>query len=575
MLMKTFLRFSLLSMLLMLCGNLMAQTVVTIDFDNDYEALFPTLAGVSQGTDGHDGDFTAPTTSTPVQGVMVIVSPDEEATTPSRIWSSSPRLRMYSGTFSVVGDGITKIEFIAHSKNFNLTALNGTLDGYTWTGDEDMVLFSVVKNTQISKIVVTMGGEVGPGPVDDEGFEYLSGNITETDNQIVFDFTATDKKKQVDVTGQMVFDFENNLCTRAVVSVTYPTEASAQAGYQDALADKEEGEYDEVTLSGCIVTAVATTQYAGNTKEVIKKLLNMLLGHDVNILTGDGTLANPFTPSDANFMASVALQPGDTSDESYYIKGKIAAIKYTFNSQFGTATFFISEDGSTEAEQFQCYSVYYLENKSWVDGYTQIKEGDDVIIYGKLTNYQGTPETASRQAYIYSLNGVTKAEGGDTPDPQVQLVSVSKALEIIDALENGKTTAEIYQVKGYVISVTEISTSFGNATFIMADSKTDKTGLTVYRCKGFNGESITDEQLLKEGDEVVVEGKLQKYVKNDVVTPEVATGGHIVSINGQDSGVSGITVDAAPAVVYNLQGQRVANVQKGLYIVNGRKVVMK
>ena len=572
MLMKRHLHFPLLCMLLMLSGTLMAQTTVTIDFDNDYQTLFPTLPGVSSN-DSHDGDFTAATTSTPVGGVMVLIAPDEEAKTPSRIWSSAPRLRMYSGMFTVIGNGITKIEFTGHNTNFNLTPLSGTLDGKIWTGDDDMVMFMVNKNTQINKIVVTMGGEVGPGPGpdDDEGLEYTSGTINETDNQIVFDFTATDRQRQYDVTGQMVFDFVDNACTRVTTSITYPTEALAQEGYQEALAESEE--YESVQIDGRTVTAVITKQFAGFSKTLVKRMLALLLGDEQSLFTGAGTLASPFTATDAYIMASFGLEPGEVSSEDYYIKGIISSIKYTYNSQYGTATFFISDDGTTSGEQFQCYSVLFLENKSWVDGFTQIEEGDDVIICGKLTNYQGIPETASKQAYLYSLNGVTKA--GDTPQPQVQKVSVSQALEIIDALENGKTTAETYQVKGYVISVTEISTQYGNATFIIADSKSDETGLTVFRAKGFNGENITDEQLLEVGDEVIVEGKLQKYVKNDVVTPEVATGGIIVSINGQESSIAAIEADNKPTVVYNMQGQRVANMQKGLYIVNGRKVIVR
>lgn len=569
--MKKFLRFSLLSMLLMLSNSVMAQKTVTIDFDNDYQTLFPTLAGVSS-SDSEDGNFTEPTLSTPVDGVYVIVSPAEEGKTPNRIWSGAPRLRMYSGTFTVVGSGITKIEFTGHNTNFNLTPLEGTLDGKTWTGEADVVAFTVAKNTQINKIVVTMdGSEVGPGDDDEGGLEYTSGNITETENQIVFDFTAVDTEENYEVTGKMVFDFVNDACTQASLTINYPTEEIAQQAYQEALEEAEEEGFENVTLNGKTVSAITTVQFAGMSKSAVKKLLEFLLNGDVDM--GTGTLEDPFSPADANFMAGMMLEPGETTDESFYIKGKISSIKYTFSAQYGTATFYISEDGTTN-DQFYCYGTYYLENKAWVDGYTQIKEGDEVIVYGKLTNYNGTLETANKEAYIYSLNGQTKAESNDTPDPQVQLITVAKALEIIDALENGKTTTETYQVKGYVVSITEISTQYGNATFVMADNASEQTGLTVFRAKGFDNEKITDENLFKVGDEVVVEGKLQKYVKNDVVTPEVSSC-HFISINGATGGIDTMKADTTTAVVYNLSGQRVQNPQKGLYIVNGRKVVMK
>ncbi|MCR4603613.1 MAG: hypothetical protein K5683_08820 [Prevotella sp.] len=125
---------------------------------------------------------------------------------------------------------------------------------------------------------------------------------------------------------------------------------------------------------------------------------------------GSGTLTDPYNAVAATQIAT-DLGSGNTSEDSYYIKGKISTIKYTFDVDHGTATFFISDDGQAQNE-FQVYSAYYLENKSWQSHFSQIKVGDDVIIYGQLTNFNGTPETASKKAYIYSLNGNTKAEEG-------------------------------------------------------------------------------------------------------------------------------------------------------------------
>ena len=89
-----------------------------------------------------------------------------------------------------------------------------------------------------------------------------------------------------------------------------------------------------------------------------------------------------------------------------YIQGEIINIKYTFSAQYGTATFFIADDDDPANELFQIYSCYYLGNRPWVEGDTQIEVGDQVVICGKLVNYNGnTPETASKKAYIYSLNG--------------------------------------------------------------------------------------------------------------------------------------------------------------------------
>ena len=575
------LRFVILSVMAMFVATAFAQKQVTFDFDNDYQKLFPTLAGVSSN-DSNAGDFTEATTSEVVDGVMVMVAPDEDAKNPDRIWSGSPRLRMYSGSFSVmsVQSTITKIEFVGNSK-FNLTAINGTLDGTVWTGSENMPMFMVGGNTQISKIVVTLGegGEVGPGNDDDDDndgllgdFNITSGQITDNGDQVLFDFKGmTDE--EIEVTGRLDIAFEKDLCKSAKMSVTFPTAEMAQAAYQEALASGEEDGMTDIQLSGNTLSASSTEDFLGYSKITVKSMLKLILEEEE---TGYGILESPFVPIVANVVAGT-LEQGETTDEDFYVKGIIADIKYTFSAQYGTATFFISADGKNDYT-FQAYSVYYLENKPWVEGNTQIKVGDEVVICGKLTNYKGTPETASKQAYIYSLNGVTKNENSqEEPNPEVKELTVAEALELIAVLEDGKTTTEEYLVKGIVTSIKEVSTSYGNATFNLGDNATDaaEDQLTIYRAKGFDNEKIADESIIKVGDEVVVKGKLQKYVsKSGDMTPEISNG-YIYSVNGKTSMIADLTAAQQQAVIYNLAGQRLAKAQKGLNIINGKKVMVK
>ena len=143
---------TLFGLMLMFSGNVFGQ-VATFDFDNDYATIFPKLPGVSSSS-ATDGDFTATTTSTAVNGYTVTVSVADEGKTANRIWSGAPRLRMYSGTFTVTGKGMTKIVFTGHNTNFNLSTQTGTLNEKEWTGNADEIVFAVAKNTQINKIVI-------------------------------------------------------------------------------------------------------------------------------------------------------------------------------------------------------------------------------------------------------------------------------------------------------------------------------------------------------------------------------------------------------------------------------------
>ena len=124
--------------------------------------------------------------------------------------------------------------------------------------------------------------------------------------------------------------------------------------------------------------------------------------------SGSGTLEDPYNSVAANNIGA-ALEEGAVTEEGYYIKGKIASIANNgeFGERFGNASFYISDDG-TDNGQFYIFRTLYLGNRKWVEGDTQIKVGDEVVVYGKITNYQGTtPETMQGETYLYSLNGVT------------------------------------------------------------------------------------------------------------------------------------------------------------------------
>ena len=153
-------------------------------------------------------------------------------------------------------------------------------------------------------------------------------------------------------------------------------------------------------------------------------------------------------------------------------------------------------------------------------------------------------------------------------------ITVARALEIIEGMENGKTTSEKYVVKGYVKTITEVSTQWGNATFTIVDAADDEQALTIFRAKYLENAAFTSEDQLKQGNLVEVQGQLQKYVKNSVVTPELSYG-YLLSIEeGLADNIGTVKAEkVAQQGIFNLQGQRVEKAGKGLYIVGGKKVI--
>ena len=342
--MKKTLRLSILSMLMLFTGNAMADTV-TFDFNTDYATLFPTIPGTSSN-ESHDGDFTETTTSIAINGVTVTVSPaDDGVTNANRIWSTNPRLRMYSGTitFTSTGENITKM-VLTRSTNSGKVANNNTADSgelgtsdqqtnaeVTWTGNASSVTITIAGNTQFSKAVVTVGqGGDEPGP-------------------------------------------------------------------------------------------------------------------DPNAA---GTLSNPYTVAQA-FELLATLDVNVKSDV-VYAKGRISQI-VEVSPDFGNATYYISDDGSTNG-QLEVYRGKYLKNTNFTAA-DQIKVGDEVIVTGQLVNFRRssdgddvapTPEFTQGN-YIYSLNGQTELD--------VQVVTVGSIREFA-ALANG-TVAELTLNNAQVLYVNE------------------------------------------------------------------------------------------------------------------------
>ena len=131
---------------------------------------------------------------------------------------------------------------------------------------------------------------------------------------------------------------------------------------------------------------------------------------------GDGSLEKPFSATEANAVAA-KLADGATTDQAYYVHGFVKSFGSKHEDgikNFGNALFYITDDNTLEGDDFYCFQVNYLGGQKFTS-LDQLKIGDEVIVYGKLTNYGGTYETVNKgAAYIYSINGET---GGDIPVP--------------------------------------------------------------------------------------------------------------------------------------------------------------
>ena len=154
--MRKFLRFSLVALFAVLSSAAMADDV-TFDFN--------AMEIATSSNDSHDGDITENKSFTE-SGVTVTVSPTASGTA-NRFWptANGPQLRCYSGTITITSTGnpITAINFVNGKWNDGNSVEVGELTGNKWSGTANEVVLTIGGNTQINKIIVTVGsGSSGP-----------------------------------------------------------------------------------------------------------------------------------------------------------------------------------------------------------------------------------------------------------------------------------------------------------------------------------------------------------------------------------------------------------------------------
>ena len=272
---------------------------------------------------------------------------------------------------------------------------------------------------------------------------------------------------------------------------------------------------DEVIVKGTITNYNGTIEL--NQRNEIYSLNGVIAGGETG--EGDGTLESPYDVAKA---LSLIANGENNPDAEVYIKGKVSQIKEV-SAQFGNATYWISDDGSTET-QLYVFRGKYLNGEKFTSE-DQLKVGDEVVILGKLTTFNDDPQVGTGSKLV-SVNGQT----GMIPGTEAFPYSPSQALEVIANGENDPE-AEVY-IKGKVSQIKEVSAQFGNATYWISDDGSTDNQLYVFRGKYLNGEKFTSEDQLKVGDEVVILGKLTTYNGD----PQVNTGSKIVSINGEGGG---------------------------------------
>ena len=172
---------------------------------------------------------------------------------------------------------------------------------------------------------------------------------------------------------------------------------------------------DEVVVFGNVVN------YNGTAETSSKKAWLYMVNGVTKGTNGLGNVVSPFNVAgakeciDYQQAAIAAAKEADADAPTFgnvYVKGKISKVVYEYSTYAGTGTFWISDDGTGSGDkntEFECYSLYWFGNTQWTESESRnISVGDEIVAVGQVTLYNGTYETSSKKAWLYSLNGATE-----------------------------------------------------------------------------------------------------------------------------------------------------------------------
>ena len=278
------------------------------------------------------------------------------------------------------------------------------------------------------------------------------------------------------------------------------------------------------------------------------------VGNDTIITGPTDSLVIPEEANDWNIPAEAidvlqareicaGLASEATSGTKYYVMGYVKKIhnKHTDGvTNYGNAQFYMENvKGANSGDDFMAFQVYGPNGKKITDP-AAVEVGDFVVVYGELTNYNGTYETVGKgAAYIWKSTNPLLEEPSEKPtEPEIliipdeaqawnipaEAIDVLQAREICASLAAGDSTEDKYYVMGYVKKLHNNHesgvTTYGNAQFFMENvkGKNSNYDFIAFQVYGPNGTKITDPTIVKEGDFVVVYGKLTNYMGNTYET---------------------------------------------------------
>lgn len=603
------LRYGLIALLAFVGLTASAQGV-EFDIYNDYASLFG-ISGLSSNS-STDGDIPQKGVTATKGGFTISISA-ATGSTPNRFWAgNSGRLRLYSGTLTVSGSGIKSIEFV-YSNNYKLStsSTEGELKDNVWLGNANEVVFNAGK-TFLDKIVINGNAEAPEETEDDldHGTEddpitvaaavHAAEVVGHKESNDYFYVTGTISRIEVDknntpYTYSRKLD-DGNYANNATYFISdgkgnefevYRGKYFSGKSWEEGLADIKVG--DDVVVCGKIILFNGTDgpvpEFASGDSHLV--LLN---GKGYEEPAPVEPTVYAVTVEDALEAAS-ELDKNKTSFDLYKVTGYVVGTPVYKRSSytgelFGDVNLYIADEINGNPTLY-IYQAKNKDNELFTESdLNQFTAGDKVTFIGNLKNYvKKDKETGVEADPLYELVDGYLLNYEISPTVTITIPSSGHATfcparpimvddqEVYVAKEIQEDKVVVERVSGAIAAkVGLIVKGEGSVTFDVEKSGEEPENLLV---------GVLDPTELEENEAyILVDGAFHPcnagtFPAGKAYLPaSAASGAKIIVFGDETTAINEVKTQNESCEIYTIGGIRVKNAQqKGVYIINGKKVV--
>ena len=541
---------------------------------------------VSSGT-GEDyvdaGDLKSDLVITAGDATFTVTASTEEDRTPNRFWGTNngPQLRLYNGTITIssTGEQIVGVVFGASASDVNLQPDKGKMEGTEWKGLESEIVFTVTATNKLNSVTIKFGKEDESG--DDvtkvgsiEAFKGLSAGtqakLMLEDALVIFakgdDAFVRDQSGAIDFY-QTGIEFE----TGQVLNGSIFGELKVFNNMPELIAAGDKTNADDITFStGSVtpLTGIDLGEVAAYACDLVT--VSLTISKEGNNFYGTDEDGNKLQVFD---KFHIGYNTTDIEGKTFDITGIIIPYKTVFEiaptedfvgapdeTVANIAEFKALEKGTTAVLTLTNAQVIYnggrdiyvQDASGAIDFYNtglELKAGDVLngTIKAQYTEFNGTPELTA-----VAENNLSISAGSPVSPQSMDARTAAQPENICKLVRIADVTPYLEQTTNEDGTKTTDNWYDSSNKFVQIFDKW-KIG---YELQEGNTYTFT-------GIMILYNEQPEMYV---TVDPTTAGATAISNVNAELN---------ADAPIYNLAGQRVARAEKGIFIQNGKKIILK